>query len=108
VLTSEQLVAGLRAALGDPRRKVRRFPWWVLGLAAPFSATVRAVRALRYLWHRPVRLDNAKLRRLLGEEEPRTELVVALRQTLAATGNHAALATGARDETELVTDPRRV
>lgn len=81
VLTPEQLVAGLRVALGDPSRKVRHFPWWVLALVAPFSGTMRALRSLRYLWQQPVRLDNTKLCRLLGAE-PRTALIAAFRQTL--------------------------
>jgi nucleoside-diphosphate-sugar epimerase len=80
-VTSQELMAAIRSALGDPARRVRRFPWWTLRLVEPFSATARAVRSLRYLWQQPVLLDNAKLQRLLGRE-PRTPLEQAIRATL--------------------------
>ncbi len=65
--------------------KVKRFPWWLMRLVAPFSETVRELLEMRYLWQRPLRLDNSLLRATLGEE-PHTPLDVAVEQTLRGLG----------------------
>ena len=57
------------------------FPW-LLTAGAPFDETVRELREMRYLWDRPIGLDNRKLVAFLGEE-PRTDLALALRATVA-------------------------
>ena len=65
--------------------KVKRLPWWAITLAAPFVETFRELLEMRYLWKKPLRLDNAKLVSLLGAE-PHTPLDQALRETLIGLG----------------------
>ncbi|MDO9125783.1 MAG: hypothetical protein Q7U42_02875, partial [Parvibaculum sp.] len=47
--------------------------------------TFREMREMRYLWKKPVKLDNAKLVAFLGHE-PHTPLDIAVRATLAGLG----------------------
>jgi len=75
----------IRRVAGRPNLPVRSFPWIVVRLAAPFNETFRELLEMRYLWQRPIGLDNAKLVRLIGEE-PHTALDPALRATLADMG----------------------
>lgn len=65
--------------------KIGRLPWWAVNLARPFSALMRELWEIRYLWSVPHRLDGSKLAALMGEE-PRTPLRTALQETLAAQG----------------------
>ena len=67
------------------RPNVRAFPWWSLPLLAPFVPLFRELREMRYLWSTPIRMDNARLVSVLGEE-PRTPLDVAVRRTLESMG----------------------
>lgn len=80
-----QLIAAVRRVSGRPRLKVRPFPWWALPVAAPFSELLRELKEMRYLWQQPVRMDNARLRAVLGTE-PHTPWDEALRTTLVAKG----------------------
>ena len=66
--------------------RVTAFPWWLMALAAPFVATLRELREMRYLWQTPVRMDNARLLAVLGHE-PHTPLEVAIKATLKGMGN---------------------
>jgi nucleoside-diphosphate-sugar epimerase len=84
-LTGHELVAGLEAAVGGPVA-VRRLPWLGVHMAAPFNESLREMLEMRYLWERPVLLDNAKLVARLGAE-PRTPLAVALRAALEGQGS---------------------
>ena len=81
----------VREAIGRPDLPVRIMPWWPLVLAAPFATFPREALEMRYLWSRPLRLDNRKLVALLGEE-PHTPLGDAVRGALglrpAATAAH--------------------
>lgn len=80
--------AGFVAAIGEAagtQPKVRRMPWRLLPLAAPFNPTMREMIEMEPFWRHPVRLDNASLEAEIGPE-PRTPLVQALRTTLAAMG----------------------
>lgn len=79
-----EMITAIRTAVG---RSVpaKAFPWWLLLAAAPFVPVFREMNEMRYLWRVPVRMDNRKLRAALGDE-PRTSLVVAVRETLAALG----------------------
>ena len=70
---------------GKPGLKARRFPWWLVTLGAPFVPVFRELAEMRYLWRRPVRMSNARLRAILGEE-PHTPLDTALRATLIGMG----------------------
>lgn len=79
-----EFIAAIRAAAGRPLT-VRRMPWGLLPLAAPFNATLRELIEMRPFWRHPVRLDNQALIDFLGEE-PRTPPAEALERTLAALG----------------------
>jgi nucleoside-diphosphate-sugar epimerase len=76
-------------ASGQTTARIRRLPWWLMRLAAPVAPTIREALEMRYLWRNPVRLDNAKLVALIGEE-PHTPLDAALRETLAEMGSLSA------------------
>jgi nucleoside-diphosphate-sugar epimerase len=76
-----QLAEAIRRVLGR-ELPLRRFPWKLLPLLAPFNTTLREMREMRYLWRQPVRLDNSRLKAFLGAE-PRTPLDEALRQAIA-------------------------
>jgi nucleoside-diphosphate-sugar epimerase len=84
-VTGHELVAGLEAASGR-RLPVSRLPWLGVTVAAPFNETLREMLEMRYLWQRPVLLDNARLVAALGCE-PRTPLVAALRAALEGQGS---------------------
>ena len=83
-LTGAELQAAFEAALGRPLRRAR-FPWPLLRLATPFSPMLRALFEMRYLWQRPHRLDDGRLRALLGEL-PQTPLDEVMRRCLQALG----------------------
>ncbi len=65
--------------------KVSSFPWWVLTVASPFVRLFREMGEMRYLWQEPLRMDNARLREVLGRE-PHTPLEVAVETTLVGIG----------------------
>lgn len=75
----------LREAAGVPRASVRRFPWMVLLALSPFVRLFKEMMEMRYLWKVPARLDNAKLRAVLGDE-PHTDIDAALRHSLEGHG----------------------
>lgn len=75
----------IQRVLGHPTPSIRRMPWLLMRLAAPFNVTLRELLDMRYLWQQPARLDNTRLRAFLGEE-PHTPLDVAVRTTLEAMG----------------------
>lgn len=70
---------------GGAQPRLKSFPWWLMRLASPFVATLRELLEMRYLWTRPVRLDNRRLVETLGEE-PHTPLDVAIEATLEGIG----------------------
>ena len=80
-LTGDDLAAALSQAAGR-RLAVRRLPWIAVKAMAPFNETMREMLEMRYLWDRPVLLDNRKLVARLGAE-PHTPIVDALRAALA-------------------------
>lgn len=80
-----QMVAAIARASGRPGLKAAAFPWWALSLGAPFVPLFREMNEMRYLWRQPIRMDNAKLQKLLGHE-PHTPLEEAVRATLADLG----------------------
>ncbi|WP_207459032.1 SDR family NAD(P)-dependent oxidoreductase [Azospirillum sp. SYSU D00513] len=89
-----RMIEAIRRAAGDPDLAVRAFPWWLLALASPAVPLFRELREMRYLWRTPVRMSNARLLALLGEE-PRTPLDEAVRATLAGLGCLPAAPAGA-------------
>lgn len=74
-----------RQAAGAPRARIRRFPWIVIYLLAPFVETFHEMLEMRYLWKKPLRLDNKKLVAFLGRE-PHTPLHTALLASLRGLG----------------------
>jgi nucleoside-diphosphate-sugar epimerase len=66
---------------GVSGRRVRAFPWWAIRLAAPLVETFREMVEMRYLWEVPLKLDNAKLRALIGAE-PHTPADIAVASAL--------------------------
>jgi nucleoside-diphosphate-sugar epimerase len=74
-----------RDVAGAPQAAIRRFPWMALLALSPFVRLFREMAEMRYLWTTPLRLDNAKLRAVLGEE-PHTDIDRALYRTLEAHG----------------------
>jgi hypothetical protein len=50
-------------------------------VATPFSAMLRALFEMRYLWQRPHRLDGRRLQALLGQV-PQTSLAEVVRACL--------------------------
>lgn len=81
----EQMIAAIRRVTGRADLKVKAFPWWLVRLASPFVPLFRELAEMRYLWREPLRLDNARLVAVLGEE-PRTPLDQAVRATLESLG----------------------
>ncbi|AWB21306.1 hypothetical protein DA075_10610 [Methylobacterium currus] len=79
-----RMIAAIVRAVGG-RVRVRRFPWALLPLAAPFWPLAREIREMRYLWREPLRMSNAGLVAFLGCE-PHTPLDEAVRETLVGLG----------------------
>ncbi|AIY39240.1 Nucleoside-diphosphate-sugar epimerase [Collimonas arenae] len=77
-----QMVAAIGRVTGQADLKVKGFPWWLLPLAAPFLPLMRELREVGYLWRQPLRLDNRRLLKLLGNE-PHTGWDQAVHSTLA-------------------------
>jgi nucleoside-diphosphate-sugar epimerase len=78
---SIEMAQVIRRAAGRPTLPIRRIPWPLLKLAAPFSGFARELVEMRYLWQVAMRLDNRKLVAALGAE-PHTPLIDAVRQSL--------------------------
>ena len=71
----------IREAAGNPDLPVRRFPWLLVYLGAPFVEMFRETLEMTYLWRQPVRMDNRRLVAFLGTE-PHTPAVAAVRASL--------------------------
>lgn len=84
-LDGHQMLDAVRRATGNASVRAARFPWWQVALAAPFVETLRELWKMRYLWNTEARLEDAKLRRFLGEV-PATPVVEAVRSALAGAG----------------------
>ena len=78
------MIGAIRRAVGGDV-PVRGLPWPVLGLLSPVVPLFRELWEMRYLWRRPLRLDNGRLVATLGAE-PRTPLDEAVRTTLIGLG----------------------
>jgi nucleoside-diphosphate-sugar epimerase len=81
----EEMAKSIGRCVGRPDIPIRPFPWLLLWFAAPFMGLAREMLEMRYLWQVPVRLDNAKLVALIGQE-PHRPLDQAVHETLAALG----------------------
>jgi nucleoside-diphosphate-sugar epimerase len=80
-----QLAQTVRAVAGKPNAPILPFPWPVVRMLAPFWEMFGEMREMTYLWKEPLRLDNRKLQRFLGEE-PHTPTPEAVRASLQALG----------------------
>jgi nucleoside-diphosphate-sugar epimerase len=80
-----QMVEAIRRVAGQPRLKLRRFPWWLVVLASPVAPLFKEMREMRYLWRVPLHMGNRKLRSVLGVE-PHTPIDEAVRATLTGLG----------------------
>ena len=80
-----EMAEAVRRVCGRPDLPVRRFPWTLLYVGAPFSPFFRELIEMRYLWRVPLRLDNARLVSLI-RAEPHTPSNSALRRTLTEFG----------------------
>lgn len=79
-----EMARAIQRVVGSSPR-IRRFPWALVYALSPFVTVFREMLELRYLWQRPVRLDNAKLVAFLGAE-PHTPVAAAVRATLVGLG----------------------
>ena len=82
---ADELGASIRRVTRKPRLPIRAFPYVLVYALAPFVETFREMIEMRYLWTKPIGLDNAKLVGFLGAE-PHTPLDQAMRATLADMG----------------------
>ncbi|EGD58620.1 hypothetical protein Y88_0677 [Novosphingobium nitrogenifigens DSM 19370] len=78
------MIDAIRAAVGRAL-PVRRFPWWIVRLAAPAVPLFGELSEMRYLWRTPLQLDNTSLKAAIGNE-PHTPLAEAVRETLLGLG----------------------
>jgi nucleoside-diphosphate-sugar epimerase len=76
-----ELAHAIQRVVGEPKPRIRRFPWALAYALSPFVTVFREMLELRYLWQCPVRLDNTKLLAFLGTE-PHTPIDGAVRSTL--------------------------
>jgi nucleoside-diphosphate-sugar epimerase len=81
-LTGREFLAALECVAGRTL-KVKQMPWWLLKLASPFVPLYGALLKMRYLWQRPHRLEDGKLRGLIGTL-PCTPIDQVLRDSLPA------------------------
>lgn len=84
-LDGNELADAITRASRTPSIALRRFPWWITAVMAPFSETMRELRKMRYLWKTPIQLDDSKLVSFLGDT-PYTPIDTALRVTLIGLG----------------------
>jgi len=83
-----QMVEAIRRVVArrtGSKPRVRAFPWWLLTVLSPFVVTFREMREMRYLWRKPLRMDNARLLAALGHE-PHTALDDAVEAALVGLG----------------------
>jgi len=82
---ADEIGASIRRVTHQPRLPIRSFPYALVYALAPFVETFREMIEMRYLWTKPIGLDNTKLVGVLGAE-PHTPLDQAMRATLADMG----------------------
>jgi nucleoside-diphosphate-sugar epimerase len=80
-----EMAHAIQRVVGKPKPRIRRFPWALTYAFSVFVTVFREMLELRYLWQRPVRLDNTKLVAFLGTE-PHTPIDMAVRSTLDGLG----------------------
>jgi nucleoside-diphosphate-sugar epimerase len=92
----DDLVGAIRRVAGDTTIPLKPFPYPLIYALSPFNETFRELLEMRYLWNKPIGLDDAKLRAFLGDP-PATPLDIAVRESLVDMG---CLMSGAPRRTE--------
>ena len=80
-----RMIEAIRRAADNPNIKVRKTPWKMMQVLMPFVPLFRELVEMRYLWNVPIRMDNKRLKAVLGAE-PHTPLDIAVRNTLIGLG----------------------
>jgi nucleoside-diphosphate-sugar epimerase len=80
-----EMVRAIARAAGLAPLPAGTLPWRLIAMLAPIVPLFRELSELRYLWLRPLHLDNSKLVRLIGPE-PHTPLEDAVQRTLIGLG----------------------
>lgn len=80
-----EMANAIARVAGNQDMPIKKLPWTLLKLASPFSATLKGLLEMRYLWRKTIELDNAKLVAFLGAE-PHTPLDQALHGALDGLG----------------------
>ncbi len=80
----QALGEAIRRVTGDKRMPIKAFPWWLIYAASPFVTFMREMAEMRYLWTRPIGLDESKLAAFI--DVPATPLDCAVRESLADLG----------------------
>ncbi len=92
----DEMAKSIRRVTGESAIPSKPFPYPLLYPLSPFVEMFRELLEMRYLWDKPIGLDETKLRGFLGEV-PSTPFDTAVRATLADMGCLAeAAAAGAR------------
>jgi nucleoside-diphosphate-sugar epimerase len=81
----DEMAASIRRVTGDAKVALLPFPYPVIQALSPLVETLRELMEMRYLWRKPIGLDDSKLRGFLGEV-PATPLDAAMRETLGDMG----------------------
>ena len=81
----DEMAASIRRVTGDPAIPLKPFPYPMLYALSPFVELFRELLEMRYLWDKPIGLDDGKLRAFLGNV-PYTPYDSAIRETLADMG----------------------
>ena len=81
----EDMARAILRVAEQPESRIGGFPWPAVIALSPFVTLFREVLEMRYLWKRPLGLDNAKLVAFLGAE-PKTPLDCTVALALEAMG----------------------
>lgn len=76
-LSFADLADAIRAASGQTVA-LKNLPWGLMRLATPFSAFMRSLFEMRYLWQHQLNLSDAKLHSVLHQPVPQTPVAQAL------------------------------
>lgn len=85
-VTGAEMAAAIRRALGRPELRAKPMPWGLMQVARPFSAFVRELFDVRYVWTEAMPLDGGKLARLLGSALVETPLDEAVGRAVMGLG----------------------
>ena len=81
----DDMAAAIRRVTGDASIPIKPFPYALIYALSPFVEMFRELLEMRYLWEKPIGLNDGKLRAFLGEV-PSTPYDAAIRETLADMG----------------------